>query len=155
MLEHRCFECSPLATTCQHLRQIDSSHEKGCPSVVEFSKEIGLRTILFSFDVCPKVLQCPLGLVNSRASVPCSFEVTYFVSFLHCSLWLVDPCVTSALNKLCTLSVFTQFTVTGSSTCHLCSTANSGRKRAQSRMLHPIPFVSWIVLASVGQQGSV
>ena len=34
VLEHRCFECSPLATTCQGLRLNLSLLEKRCPSVL-------------------------------------------------------------------------------------------------------------------------
>ena len=77
MLEHRCFECSPLATTCQDLRWIVSLLEKGCPSVLEFLEEIELRT-LFVFQCvamptwsihvrpCPAVLRCHPSFVKVR-----------------------------------------------------------------------------------------
>ena len=107
MLEHRCFECSPLATTCQDLRWTVSLLEKGCPSVLEFLEEIELKDTL-CFPMC-----CNAHLVNSRGSVPCSFELSS--QLCEGSLLLVDPRMASVFNSfaLVCLPVFGTLARTG------------------------------------------
>ena len=94
---------------------------------------------------CPAVLRCHPSFVKVR----CDWSIrvaSVFRSFALVCLPVLGtfarsgPRVTSlhvSLTVLC-ISVFTLFTVTGSSTCHLCSTGISGRKRATVACYTPL-----------------